>query len=382
MAKQIKSSKAKRPRKPGILVPLDPSDPRNPDHLCHDEQRRELARELGRAQAATQTDSIGNWSQFATQTLARTDRGAAIWENRTNSIRNNAMAGAQVMTNGVELTTNGNFASAGAGWTTGIAGAGSVVFATGSVTITGDGSTNGSYIAQQITGLTVGRNYILSIVSTTFPSMNCAVGSAAGSNSVAGFNNLVGNGANSTFPDRLGFTATATSHWITIAHVAANGGVVTSVSVQDGERCQNGGFTSNPLSASQSTMQNGWQWRRDVAGQGTVTYGTNSVLLTGNGGANTVRITAPISTVSGCTYTIIADITGTTAGVQVGTASYGTTILNITSSVGTGQKFQFTASGTTTWISFSKNPALTSTIANVSVQSAGALPTNWIDSPA
>jgi hypothetical protein len=39
-------------RKPrGIIRTLDPSDPRNPNHSCHDEQWLELARVLGRTMA-------------------------------------------------------------------------------------------------------------------------------------------------------------------------------------------------------------------------------------------------------------------------------------------------------------------------------------------
>src|SRR6516165_9677697 len=79
---------------------------------------------VSRASAATQQNAAGIWSSVASNQLARSDLGASIWESRTNSIRNNTMAGAVVMADGVELTTNGNFAAQGTGWTVGTAGAG------------------------------------------------------------------------------------------------------------------------------------------------------------------------------------------------------------------------------------------------------------------
>jgi hypothetical protein len=39
-------------------------------------------------------DSLGNWSSFAQNTLAYTNKGLRVWEARTNAIRNNAMTGA------------------------------------------------------------------------------------------------------------------------------------------------------------------------------------------------------------------------------------------------------------------------------------------------
>jgi hypothetical protein len=54
-------------------------------------------------------------------------------------------------------------------------------------------------------------------------------------------------------------------------------------------------------------------------------------------------------------------------------------LLNVVSGTTTGQKFQFTATGTTTHLYINRTSAATATIANVSVQSAGALPTNWLN---
>ena len=186
---------------------------------------------VSRASAATQQNAAGVWSSVASNQLARSDLGASIWESRTNSIRNNTMAGAVVMADGVELTTNGNFAAQGTGWTVGTAGAGGVVFTTGNVAITGDGSTNGNYISQQISGLIVGRSYVVILAgSPSFPNDNIGVGTSAGNASVLAFTTVSPNGANSTNSDRVAFTATQTSLWVTISHVGGNTHNITSVS--------------------------------------------------------------------------------------------------------------------------------------------------------
>jgi hypothetical protein len=56
-------------------------------------------------------DSLGNWSAFAPNTLAYTNKGLRVWEARTNSIRNNAATGAVVGTPGT-LPTNWSFRNA------------------------------------------------------------------------------------------------------------------------------------------------------------------------------------------------------------------------------------------------------------------------------
>src|SRR5262245_17945008 len=56
----------RRPRRPpcaspkpgAIMVPLDPSDPRSPDHPIHREQWLELARAIGRAMANEAFDRL------------------------------------------------------------------------------------------------------------------------------------------------------------------------------------------------------------------------------------------------------------------------------------------------------------------------------------
>jgi hypothetical protein len=42
----------------GTIRPLDPDDPRNPDHPCHREQWLELARALGRLAADMEWDRL------------------------------------------------------------------------------------------------------------------------------------------------------------------------------------------------------------------------------------------------------------------------------------------------------------------------------------
>jgi hypothetical protein len=344
---------------------------------------------VSRASPATQVDTSGNWSQFGNNILSSSSLGASIWEARTNGIRNNTMAGAVVMADGVELTSNGNFASAGSGWTVADNSGNNtgVVFATGQVTLKGDGvNGNNNAISQLVSGLIVGRSYVVSITAAS-PSPSAfqiSVGSSAFDITVLNKSPVIATGsANSTIPDRVAFTATATSHWITLGRQNTVAAAINSISVQDGERCQNGGFTSNPLNAAPSTVQNGWQWVI-APGTGTVVYtpGTpNVVTLTGDG-TNAASLGISIPTVAGFTYTITVDIGSNTTFVQAGTAFGGTTLLNSSASAGTGQKFQFTASGVTSWVTFKRILASGSTIANVSVQSAGALPTNWLSTSA
>jgi hypothetical protein len=78
---------------------------------------------VSRASAATQVNSGGVWAQYPSNTSAWTDLGASIWEARTNSIRNNTMAGAVVGTPGT-LPTNWAIQSTAGGLTTSVVGTG------------------------------------------------------------------------------------------------------------------------------------------------------------------------------------------------------------------------------------------------------------------
>jgi hypothetical protein len=337
-----------------------------------------------RASSGYANNSSGNWSLFGNNAPRITNLGLLVEEQRTNSLRNNSMQGAVVGADNVELLTNGNFAAQGAGWTVGQSGAGSAVFSVGQVILTGDG-TNGNYIAQLVSGLVVGRSYVVTVGGgASFPNHGVVVGTVPGGTSVLGFTSIVPNGAASNVADRAAFVATAISHWVSIIHPGANSPTITSVSVQDGERCENGAFTFNPVNASQSTVQNGWQWTIG-AGTGTVVYnsGPQNVTVTGDG-VNAAQITASIPTVAGFVYTVSVDAGGSaaTGALSVGTSAFGTQLLNGASvSQTNGQKFQFTAVGATSFITFSKTGATAFTFDNVSVQSAGLLPTNWVLTP-
>lgn len=59
---------------------------------------------ISRASIATQVDSLGAWSQVSSNALARSDQGVAVWEARTNGIRNNTMQGASAGTPGTVPT--------------------------------------------------------------------------------------------------------------------------------------------------------------------------------------------------------------------------------------------------------------------------------------
>jgi hypothetical protein len=327
---------------------------------------------VSRASPTTQVNSQGNWIQCANNVLCATDLGASIYESRTNSIRNNTNVGAIVMADGVELLTNGNFASGLTGWTVSQIN-GSVTVSGGIVTITGSGaSSNDNSIAQQITGLTPGRNYVLSVGGSSNQAFTASVGTAAKDGSIVTFTTLVTTGS-SNLPDRLGFTApVGGSVWITIGRGSVAPATLGLVSVQDGERVQNGTFSANPINASQGTVQNGWQWAGNVA----PVWSAPSVQVAGDGSANTSLIQG-VSTVNGFTYTISADITANPLTIQVGTTAGGNNLGSITTAVGTGQKFQFPAVSSITYISFKRAATSAAVVANVSVQSAGATPTNW-----
>ncbi|HEY6022135.1 MAG TPA: hypothetical protein VIY48_20380 [Candidatus Paceibacterota bacterium] len=326
--------------------------------------------QCSRASSGMAQNADGSWVSFANNVPRITTNGLLVEEARTNSIRNNTMVGAIVMADSVELLTNGNFAAQGSGWTAN----GSVVFNTGSVQITGDGSTN-NYIARQITGLTVGRNYVISALGPW--NAVAFVGNAPKDGSVVNGVTLGGIGSAAQTSGWLGFTATSTSHWVTFARQVASTATWTQFSVQDGERVANGNFAFNPINASQNTVQNGWQWSV-AGGTSSATWnGVDTVTLTGDG-TNTVAIDASFPTAAGFTYTLSTDVGINAIAINVGTSRGSGTLLAVSvASPGAGAKYQFTATGTTTWVRFSKTAAASATIKNVSVQSAGALPTGW-----
>lgn len=155
--------------------------------------------------------------------------------------------------------------------------------------------------------------------------------------------------------------------------------------VSDGvERTTNGNFALNPINASQNTTSNGWQW--NISGgtsNATYTGGTQTVNLISDSSGDAVNFFQPtavgMTTVVGVTYTItLTAAGGTTLGVRIGNVQMGSGVLNTTTPMGTGLKFQFVATATTSYLSFFNSTASTTVqLTNVSVVSAGKLPTFW-----
>lgn len=269
-----------------------------------------------------------------------------------------------------QILTNYSFDQGSTGWTTGnlTGGQGTISFSSGQVSITGDG-TNIAYAAQSF--------------STTVGSLYAVTVDVASSNGVLAIgNSLAGTGLYSgtvSGTQTVTFVATATTTYVTLEKAGTTPFVVNYIAVVP-SLVTNGTFTSNPVSGSQNTIQAGWEYTLN-GGTGTVVYAAgspNTVTLTGDG-THGPSFSTSMTTVQGVTYTITADLTVNAPFVQVGTAAYGATILNTTPSTGAGVQLQFTATGTTSWLTFTAKASAASptTIANVRVTSAGSLPTNW-----
>lgn len=136
----------------------------------------------------------------------------------------------------------------------------------------------------------------------------------------------------------------------------------------------NGNFALNPLSGSQNTVLNGWEWTNS-SGSGTATWdGVGTVTITPDG-THTVAIDQAFTTVVGHTYTIAATLTGNPA-VQVGLSAYASNVF-AASAVNGASLYQFVATATTSHLSFAATAASPRTISAVSVVDAGAAPTGW-----
>lgn len=331
-----------------------------------------------RSSTAYVNDSLGNWTSVGVNTPRITDLGILVEEARTNSIRNSSMTGAAVQADNVELISNGTFAAGSAGWTVSTAGGGSVNFTGGQVQILGDGTTTLNYISQQLNNLAIGRNYVVKIDNLP-GTVQILVGTTVGGATTA-TGNIVGNSNVSASSDRITFTATATSHWVTLARTPASTLTVTLISVQDGERIQNGNFVASPVNASQSTLQNGWQWTNNT-GTGAVTYnsGPQTVTIVGDGTNAAAFSTGTLNTVAGFVYTISFDVTNANSiGVLAGTAAFGGTLLSTSTAAAIGTyQYQFVATGVTSFVTFNKTSASGVTIDNISVKSAGKIPNQW-----
>jgi hypothetical protein len=301
----------------------------------------------------------------------------------SNPIRNATAQNAVVMADSTELLTNPTFIGNGlsaTGWTPVITGTGSISFSPSSgAQITGDGGTLTTYIWQQISGLTVGRNYVISLGNPGSTSAGIiSVGTVAGGTAILGRTTIQPSFAiGGTFSDRVAFTATSTTVVINLERSTPTAGTYVSLSVQDGERIQNGNFAYNPLSASQLTLQNGGQWQ-SVGGASTVVYlGANQVQLQPDN-VNQARFGMPFQVVAGFTYTLTVDIAISTVNLNIGNAFNNAAYYN-NNIIGVGQKVQFTPTVTgTAWVTFVRTTTGNATISNVSVQSAGKLPDNWV----
>jgi hypothetical protein len=309
-------------------------------------------------------DTAGNWGQVPSNTLCYTNKGALIEQPATNGIRNNSAQGIVVAPT---LIANGLFYDTST-WTTGLSGGtGTVVFGAAQLTLTGDG-TNEAF-AEQSMVTAPGATYNVSGF-TSGANVNVEVGTTQGAHDL-----LNTSGANFF---RLQFTASGATTWLRFGRNTASPVILQGTSVI-AELVTNGNFVSSPINASQNTPQNGWQWNI-VGGTSTVTYSNPNVVLTADGSGNAANFqgTTALTTIAGHTYNLSIDASGgTSVTVRVGTAVAGSTLLNVSSGMGIGKRFQFVAGSTTSFISFVNSTASTAvTLTRVSVQDAGQLPTN------
>lgn len=308
--------------------------------------------------------------------------GLVVEEARTNSIRCSDMTGAVVGDLQPELTTNGNFALNPVSplpdtllnnWEWHLNGGTGTVLWNGvnSVALTGDG-TNTAAIGT-IPLITVpGTVYTVSVDVSGFPTTGRAGTARFASNLSGAISLSAGTGKS------LQFTATTTTSFLSFGISGALTTNITNVSVKSAGQALNGNFALNPINASQTTVQNGWQWQI-AGGASTVTWnGSNGVILTPDGTNFADFGSGALTTVVGVTYTITFDLVSLGATVRAGTTALGANLLSTSVSAGTGQKLQFVATTTTSFISFVKTTSGAVTIQNVSVLSAGQLPNNWV----
>lgn len=133
----------------------------------------------------------------------------------------------------------------------------------------------------------------------------------------------------------------------------------------------NGDFGLNPINAAQSTTQNGWSWTI-AGGTSTVTWNGSAAVLTPDG-TNRAQLDTVLTTVAGRNYTVSFDIAGQVANLLVN----GGVALSINTGTTPGQVANFTATGTSTTLSFGRVSGGTVTIDNVSVKWNGSGPTGW-----
>ncbi|MGW1425747.1 phage head spike fiber domain-containing protein [Bradyrhizobium manausense] len=133
--------------------------------------------------------------------------------------------------------------------------------------------------------------------------------------------------------------------------------------------------TTGTFSGCSGSTCTGWTTTIN-GGAGSVSFASNTATLTGDG-TNAASIYQAIPTVSGYTYTL-AVTAAQAVTVQMGTSAGGTNLGAATSTTGISPAyFQFTATTTTSYIQINNTNATPANVTVVSVQSAGAFPTNW-----
>jgi hypothetical protein len=127
----------------------------------------------------------------------------------------------------------------------------------------------------------------------------------------------------------------------------------------------NGYFSLDPISPSQSTQLNGWEWER-TAGTGTAVWGGANVTLTGDG-SNSIRIKTRVVTVPGRIYMMSFSADNANTGIVIGTVKNASDLANTNTSTLTGNQVTFTASTTQAWIMFYKISVGSTVIDDVAV---------------
>jgi hypothetical protein len=134
----------------------------------------------------------------------------------------------------------------------------------------------------------------------------------------------------------------------------------------------NGTFTS----CSGSTCT-GWTTTVN-GGTGTVSFGSNTATQTGDG-TNAASIYQVIPTIANYYYTIaVTTGSGNAVTVQAGSsAGASDRMAASTAAASTTTSYQFSATGSTSYVQINNTSATAATVTTVSVQSAGELPAGW-----
>ena len=153
---------------------------------------------------------------------------------------------------GSELVSNGDFSGGLTGWTNSSTGTGTATVVAGVATLTGTDGSNRGAVSQQLTGLTVGRTYVVSWMSTGVNgAFTVQTTSVPGTGAV-----YIG----TTATNRFVFNATATTMW-PVWYTPIAGGTLTvdNISVRElpGNHASQATSTSRPvLSARKNLLVN------------------------------------------------------------------------------------------------------------------------------